>query len=304
MDRASVFGRHAGLLALIGACTIWGLSPLLYAELTHIPPIEVMAHRTLWSCVFFGALLMWQRRLGAVGAALTTKGNAGRLLIATVMIGLNWFFFIWAIGQGRTTEASLGYYIFPLVAVLLGQIFFSERLSLWQWISAALAAAAVLVLSIGLRAPPYIALILAVSFGIYGLIKKRLEVGPVVSVTAEVILLTPIAVVILWLGNTGVPGLKDGTLLLLSGPLTALPLILFSAATRRLRMATVGLVQYLNPTLQFLTATLILGEVLTRWHAIAFPLIWAALAIYSAAAWRSDAAARSSPASSASSTTR
>ena len=201
------------------------------------------------------------------------------------------------LGAGASAlEASLGYYIFPLVAVLLGRIFFAERLSRAQLASVLLAGLAVTVLTAGLGVVPVFSLIMAITFGFYGVLKKRLEAGPVVSVTAEVLMLLPLALAWLgWLGASGglrASGALDHALLMLSGPLTALPWMLFSYATRRVRMTTIGLVQYLNPTLQFGCAVLVLAEPFTPWHAIAFPMIWAALALYSASALAGERAAR------------
>jgi chloramphenicol-sensitive protein RarD len=194
-------------------------------------------------------------------------------------------------------EASLGYYIFPLVAVLLGAIAFRERLGKAQLFAVALALCAVVTLTWGLGVPPWIALILASSFGLYGLVKKGLSVGPVVSVTAEVLLLSPIALTVLWYVHSDGTGAfavtwRDSLLLMFSGILTGTPLIMFSYATKRVTLATVGLVQYLNPTLQFLVATLIFREVFSFWHAVAFAMIWTALAIYTTASLRQDRAAR------------
>lgn len=294
-----------GVMAMVGACLIWGLSPLYYKLLVHVPPLEVLSHRTLWSMVFFGIVLLFQGRMGQV---LQLLGNVRRLalvVLAALSISANWFLFIYSIQVGRAVEASLGYYIFPLVAVLLGVVVFRERLSLAKISAVALAVVAVLVLTLGLGAPPWISLALAFSFGIYGVIKKGVSAGPVVSVTAEVLMLAPLALIWLWgvhfqelqglTGrNLGVFGnnLRDSLLLLLSGPLTATPLILFSYASRRVALATIGLVQYLNPTLQFSVAVLIFAEPMTRWHAIAFPLIWLALAVYSLETLRQDRSAR------------
>ena len=191
----------------------------------------------------------------------------------------------------------MGYYIFPLVAVLLGAIAFRERLGKAQLFAVALAATAVITLTIGLGVPPWIALILATSFGFYGLVKKGLSVGPVVSVTAEVLLLSPIALGVLWWFHSDGHGAfgsnwHDSLLLAFSGILTASPLIMFSYATKRITLATVGLVQYLNPSLQFLVATLLFREMFSLWHAIAFGMIWSALAIYTTASLRQDRAAR------------
>lgn len=286
-----------GVAAMLAACSIWGLSPLYYKLLDHVPPLEVLAHRTLWSCVFFATVLLVQRRLGLLRLALLRPRDALVVGFAALMISTNWFFFISSIQIGKAIEASLGYYTFPLASVLLGAAIFGERLGRAQMLAVALAAVAVMVLTAGLGVAPWISLVLATTFGLYGVVKKWLSVGPVVSVTAEVLLLSPIALVVLWRVHDAGGGhfgadTADSLLLMLSGPLTATPLILFSYAARRLRLATVGLLQYLNPTLQFLVATLVFREVFTPWHAIAFALIWTALAIYSTATWRQDRAAR------------
>lgn len=290
-------GPARGVAAMVAACTIWGLSGLYYKLLDHVPPLEVLAHRTLWSLIFFVAVLTVQGRLGGLAAALDRPGKILRILAAALFISTNWFLFIFSVQTGRATEASLGYYIFPLVAVLLGLVAFGERLTRAQWVAVALAAAAVAVLAAGEGVAPWISLALAGTFGLYGVMKKRLAVGPVTSVTAEVALLAPVALVILWAvhrdGGAFGAGFADSLLLMLSGPLTATPLMLFAYATRRVAYATVGLVQYLNPTLQFLVAVLVFGEGVGPWDAVAFPLIWAALALYSLAALGRERAARS-----------
>jgi len=292
-----------GLMAMIGASSIWGLSPIYYKWLAHVPPLEVLSHRTLWSFVIFAAVLAFQGRLGVLRRALSTRRGLMVIAFAGAMISLNWFVFILSVQIGRAVEASLGYYIFPLVAVALGALFFGERLGRAQWVAVSLALVAVAVLTWGLGAAPWISLILATSFGLYGLVKKALDVGPVVSVTGEVALLLPLALVWLvgvnmfgWQGVTGRAGgffghdLTNTVMLMFSGVITAGPLILFSYATKRLSYASVGLIQYLNPSLQFLVATLVFSEPFTRWHAIAFALIWSALAIYSLAGWRASRA--------------
>lgn len=301
--------QTTGVLAIVGACTIWGLSPLFYKFVAHVPALEVLAHRTLWSLVFFAVLLGAQRRLGALRAVFADLRGLGVLAIAALMIATNWFLFIWAVGQDRTTESALGYYIFPLVAVLLGRVVFGEALSRAQWVAVVLAAVGVCVLTLGLGTPPWIALILAGTFGLYGMIKKQVALDPVVSVTAEVALFSPVAAVILlqsWHSGSALAGQDAGTmmLLILSGPVTAVPLILFSMAARRVRMATVGLVQYLNPSLQFACAVLVFAEPFTRWHGMAFWLIWVALALYSASTFDQDRAARKTAKAAAASGTK
>lgn len=294
-----------GILAAALACVIWGFSPIFYKALDHVPPLEVLSHRTLWSLVFFGGVLIVQGRLGEVPRALAGARKLAIVALAAAMITTNWFLFIYAIQLERAVEVSLGYFILPLVSVLAGMVFFQETLSRGKAVALGLATVAVAILTYGLGATPVISLILAVTFSIYGVVKKNSSEGPVVSVTAEVLLLVPIALAWLWgvhmLGWTGLVGrnlaifgrdMADSVMLILSGPLTASPLILYSYASRRVTMSTSGLVLYLNPCLQFLVAVLIFVEPFTRWHAIAFPLIWLALAIYTITTLRQDRAAR------------
>lgn len=286
-----------GIAAMIAACTIWGLSPLYYKELAHIAPGEVLAHRGFWSLAFFAGLLLLQGRLREVIIALSDRRRLALIALAMLMISINWFLFILSVQIGRTTEASLGYYIYPLVAVLIGRFAFSERLRPSQWIAVGLALLAVIVLTLGLGVAPWISLILAGTFGLYGMIKKNLPLGPVVSVTCEILLFLPVALIVLSFAHGSGQGAfggnwKDSLLLGLAGPITAGPLILFSAATRRIAMSTVGVLQYINPTLQFFCAVLVFAEPFTQWHAIAFCLIWVALALYSVTALRQDRASR------------
>ncbi len=280
------------LLSILTASTVWGLSGLFYKALAHVPPLEVLAHRTLWSLLLFGLILAMRGRFRAVGQALKTPRIVGMLALSAVMISLNWGAYITSIQFNYALEASLGYYFFPLMVVLLGALFLGERFSRGQGVALALMALAVAALTYGLGAPPWIALFLAGTFGIYALIKKQVTAGPMVSVFIEVMLLAPLAMVWLygahrygwsmvdrpagWFGQNG----QDTLLLMLTGPMTAGPLILFSYAAQNVRLSTVGLVQYLNPTLQFAVAVLVFAEPVTGWHALALPLIWAALALY------------------------
>lgn len=278
-----------GVSAMVGACMIWGLSPIFYKQLAGLAPLEVLAHRTIWSFVTFAGVLLVQGRLGELPRTLSSMRSFAFIALAAVMISANWFLFIYSIGAGRALEASIGYYIFPLMAVLTGFAVLRERIGRLQWVAVGLAAAAVIVLTIGLGVAPWISLILATTFAVYGLMKRWIDAGPVLSVTAEVLLLLPIALgyLVIWGQGGFTASLWQAALLVISGPLTATPLILFSYAAKRASMATIGLTQYLNPTLQFFCATVIFGEVITQWHAIALPLIWIALALYSIAAFRS-----------------
>ena len=280
-----------GIATLIAACIIWGLAPIFYKLLAHVPPAEIMAHRTLWSFVTFGGVLLLQGRPGQIVRALRVPRQLGLAGLAAVFITINWFVFIWAISVDRAVEASIGYYIYPLVAVVAGFVLLGERMARAQWAAVALATLAVLVLTAGLGVAPWVSLVLAVSFTAYGLIKRFIDAGPVVSVTVETLLLFPFVLSFLLLQDEGAFGgdLYTTVLLVLCGPLTAVPLILFSHAAKRVAMTTMGLVQYLNPTLQFLVAWQLFREPVTGWHAVALPLIWVALAVYSASALRSGA---------------
>lgn len=283
-----------GVLAMICACTIWGFSPLYYKLLSDVPPLEVLSHRTIWSLLCFAVILRLRGRRGWVRNCIGGRNRFVLTLCASAAISANWGGFIYSVQTGHVLEASLGYYIFPLVAVMLGVVVYKDRLRPVQWGAVAMAAAAITVLTVGLGVVPRLSLLLAVTFGLYGVFKRRLMADPMETVGAEVLLLAPLAVVWLagihfagWTDMTGRPGgvfpqnLEATALLVLSGPLTGLPLMLFSYATQRVRLPTIGLIQYLNPTLIFLCAATFFGEPVTVWHAIAFPLIWAGLAIYS-----------------------
>ena len=281
-----------GVLAMVVACIVWGLSPLYYKLLVSVPPIELLSHRTIWSLVLFALVLFIQGRLRGALGVLGNRKIMATLFIAALMIAFNWFVFIYSIQINRATESSLGYFIFPLVSVIFGVVLFREKLGRAQMLAVMLAAVAVLILTYGLGQAPWIALSVSVSFGIYGVIKKSLSIPAIVTVTLEVLLLSPIALMILYLHHASDSGGQFGQsvsvslLLILSGPMTATPLILFSYATRRVALATVGILQYINPSLQFLCATVLFLEPLSLWHAIAFPLIWAALALYSWASFQ------------------
>ncbi len=299
-----------GIIAIVTTCTVWALSLMYYDLLAHVSPIEVLAHRTFWSMVLLVLIVAGQRRLGQLVALL--RAAPGRIGLAALAISGNWFLFILSVQIGRATESSIGYYIYPLIAVLMGRFILGEALSRGKWVAVALAAIAVVVLTVGLGIIPSISICLALSFAIYGLIKKNLAAGPMLSVAAEVVLIAPIAagwlVAVHVLGYGGVfvdsqvavfgSGWRDSLLLAGAGPLTALPLMMFSYAAKRVNMSTLGVVFYWNPTLQFLIAVLILGEPFGTVHAVAFPMIWAAVLIYSVLSVSEDRAARNLSASS------
>ena len=294
-----------GLIALLLSNIIWGLSPLYYKLLDHVPPLEILSHRTLWSLILFALFLALQGRFKELPQALNTWRKLGWIALGAAMISINWSVFIWAIQVDRVVETSLGYFIFPLISVLFGVILFRERMGAARIVAITLATTAVVTLTIGLGVPPLLSLLIATSFGIYGVIKKISSTRPMVSVTGEVLVVAPLSLIWLWgVHNYGWTALTvdavgafgaswwDSLLLVVSGPLTAIPLMLFSYATKRLNLSTVGIMQYINPSLQFLVAVVILTEPFTGWHAIAFPLIWTGLAIYTVDAIRQDRAAR------------
>ena len=278
------------------ACFIWGLSALYYNSIAQVPPLEVLSHRTIWTALFIGGILIVRK-----GLITIPRKAFKRVFMASVFISINWFFFIYAVQIGKVTQTSLGYYIFPLVAVAFGAIFLDERLSASQWFAVSLAIVAVILLSIGIGQVPYISIVLALTFGLYGLIKKPLKIGPMRSVFWEVVILLPFALIWLmgthYFGWTGINGRHGGFFgndfkisgaLMFTGILTGLPLILMAFAMERLRLATVGLVQYVNPTIQFLLATLVFMEPVRGTHFMAFALIWVGLGIYSINALRQE----------------
>ena len=281
-----------GIVAVITAATIWGVAPVYYIHLKHVPPVEILSHRTLWSFLFFAMVLMYQKRLVEILQALCSKKALLPMFMASVLIATNWFFFVYSVQTGQATEASLGYFIMPLVSVVFGLAIFKENLHFKQWLAVGLAVLAVMLLTYGLGVPPWVSLIISTSFALYGVIKKHLAISPVVAVTVEVLFLSPIALSILgyyhgWIGGHFGGDAWTTFLLMFSGPLTATPLILFSYSARRVKLATVGILQYINPSLQFICAVTILSEPLSFWHVIAFPIIWIALIIYTVVSFHS-----------------
>lgn len=303
-----------GVLAIVLACVIWGFATLYYKAMAYVPPLEVLAHRSLWTLVFFGLLLLVQGR-GHQVLALIRGPDRWRVAFVSGIVAVNWGLFIYAIQAGYAVQASLGYYILPLVSVVMGVAVLGERLRKMQSAAVASAGMAVVVLTYGLGVAPWMSLALAFSFAPYLLVKKGMKASAVVSVTAEVLLIAPFALVWLagahfggWLAFGRAGGLFGtdlySTLMLpVTGLITGGPLVLFSWGAQRVRLSTLGLVQYLNPTLQAVSAVFIMHEPFTRWHVIAFGMIWGGLAIYSFESWRQDRAARSATVSSGTSLT-
>ncbi|HUS54430.1 MAG TPA: EamA family transporter RarD [Thermohalobaculum sp.] len=283
----------AGFFAALTASVIWGFSPAFFSLLNAVPRDELLAHRIAWACVFVLAYCVATGRIGRVRAALGDRRLMRPLMLSATFMTVNWFIFLLAVGAGRVFESGIGYYMMPLMSVGLGVALLGERLNRRQWLAVALAAVAVAVLSFGVGVAPWLALALGGTFASYGFIRKRTDVGSIVGFQVEILLVTPAALIWLagvhWLGwhgiGGGVPALfgADGfisLMLVASGIMTGLPLILFAEATRRMEYSTVGLMQYVNPSIQVATAGVLLGEHFSRWHWWALALIWCALAIY------------------------
>jgi len=276
-----------GVCYAFGAFLIWGLSPLYFKAVGNALPTEILAHRIVWSVLLMIGLCWIMRGPRALWCAIAGWRRFRVYLLTTALITANWLTFIWAIGSEHVVQISLGYYINPLVNVLLGVVFLSERLRRQQLAAVALAVAGVSVLILGHGTLPWISLVLGFSFGFYGLVRKKMQVDPLLGLLVETLLMLPLALAFLiWLeargqGQFGHAGLLSDGLLLLSGVITTVPLIFFMFAARVLKLSTIGLMQYLAPTLHLLLATLAFGEPFTSAHAVAFVCIWTALGLYS-----------------------
>jgi chloramphenicol-sensitive protein RarD len=277
-----------GLACGLGTYLTWGLAPAYYRLLYEVSPIQVLAHRVFWSVLLLLPLMRYRGLWGDVGRALRSKRTMVRLVLSTAMIATNWFVFIYAVTIHEVVQTSLGYFINPLVVVLLGVFVLKERLRAWQIVSLGLGAAAVIILTIAQGKLPVISLILAFSFAFYGFLRKTVNASPLVGLFIETMLLLPLAVaMIIWHETAGVRW-SAGTYALLpcSGVLTAIPLLWFANAAKRLRLSTIGLLQYVTPMCSFVLAVLFFHEPFTWVQKIAFPMIWIALLIYSADAFR------------------
>ncbi len=280
-----------GLLIAAGAFVLWGLMPLYWHLLKAVPSLQIVAHRVLWSAVLVSLWLLWSRGRGWFAVILAKPRLAAMLTLSGLCIGINWGLYIWAVNAGHVVESSLGYFINPLLNVVIGTLFLRERLNPTQWLSVAITAAGVLWLTFNYGSFPWIALSLAASFGIYGLIRKLAAVDSVTGLGFEnSVLLLPALGYLVWAessGQGGFLGLHGGGwglavdgLLVFGGALTALPLIAFSFAVRRVPLSTIGLMQYTAPTIQFLIGVLVFHESFDRDRAIGFIVIWIALAIF------------------------
>ena len=275
--------RENGFLAGLGAYVTWGFFPLYWPLLAPSEPVEVLAHRVLWSLVSVAALLVAVRKWAALRAVLRDGRTMGFVGVGAVVIGVNWILFIWGVNNGHVVEVSLGYFINPLVTILIGVLLLGERLRRVQWAALVVAFAAVVQLTIDYGDLPWLALALAGTFATYGLMKKKADVGAVEGLAMETALLVPLAggyLVFLAAAGTstfGAHGWGHAVLLATTGLVTVIPLLLFGAAATRVPMATLGLLQYVTPTLQFLIGLLVFREEMTTARWIGFAMVWAAL---------------------------
>ncbi len=287
-----------GLVAALLAYTSWGFLPIYFKVTAAVPALEVLAHRVVWAVPVGALVVLFRRQLPELRRALAHRPTLGLLALSAVFIAINWLTYIYAVQQGRIFQASLGYYINPLMYVLVGVAFLRERLRPHQLIAVGLAAAGVSVLTVSGGEFPVISLILAITFTAYGVIRSRVVVGGMPGLLIETLWLGPLAAFWLWRGAAAgtaafvTEGPAMAAILFLAGPLTVFPLLAFALATRRLRLSTIGFMQFIAPTLQFAVG-LAYGERLTVPHAVCFTLIWIAVAIFSWDAWRASRMRRS-----------
>lgn len=287
----------AGFGYALAAYLLWGFLPLYMKALAHIPPVEVIAHRIVWSVPIAGALLIMTGRTADLRHAITSPRMLGMAAVTAAIVSLNWGIYVWAIGAGHTLDAALGYYINPLFSIFLGAVLLRERLAAAQWVAIGLAALAVVILTVEAGRLPVVALGLTLTWGAYAFLKKWLPIGPNQGFMLEVLLLMPAAVYyMVHLDRAGRSHFLEGVsvdswMLFGCGIVTAVPLILYANGAKRLKLSTIAVMQYTAPTMIFLTAVFVFGEDFGTARAIAFPLIWAGLILYTASMVRQARAA-------------
>ena len=282
--------RQTGILSAIGAYILWGILPVYWKLVSNVPAHEILAHRIVWSFLFMvgiviiikGKTKFYQEILHLV----RVPKKIVSLVLGSIFISINWFIYIWAVNNNRVIETSLGYYINPLFSVLLGIFILKERLSLGQMVAVLLAMGGVLYMTMGFGSVPWVALLLAITFGLYGLCKKIADITPTTSITLETLIMTPIAIVyILYLNFQGMGSFDGATttsmFLMGSGIITAIPLLLFAYGANRLSLISLGFIQYLSPTIALLLGVFLYHEPFTQVHLISFVLIWMALVVFS-----------------------
>ena len=283
---------HPGIVYAVSAYVLWGLFPLYFTRVAHVAAPEVLVHRVVWSLLFVLALLAWTRRWAWLPALLTQPRVLGAFAASAVLLSTNWLTYIWSVQNGHLIDASLGYFITPLVNVMLGYTVLHERPRRAQWTALALATLGVVWLTFQAGQLPWMALVLSLSFGAYGLLRKIATLGALEGLALETMLLAPPALValVVWWGrgpaSFPTPDIATNLWLLAAGPLTAVPLLLFAAGARRVSMTTLGLLQYIGPSIAFLLGIWVFREPFSSTRLAGFLFIWAALVVYSADGWR------------------
>ena len=277
--------RNIGLISTLACYILWGLLPLYWHVLEHLNPVFILANRIIWSAVFTVSILLVTGKLGEVKAVFRDKTKMRFMIPAAIAITINWGVYIWAVNSGHILDSSIGYYMNPLVVFAIGMVLFHEKSSVIDWISLGLATVGVLIATIAYGAFPWIAVVLALSFGLYGTLKKLGGVSGITSIAVETIILAPFALLFLAFSPASHASIAQltpltATLLFLTGIVTATPLILFTFGVNRLPLSTVGFLQYSSPTLQLLIGVLVFHEVLTQDRIIAFAFIAVALVLY------------------------
>ena len=273
---------RAGLCYGLAAYSMWGVFPLYFHALSAVPPWIVLCHRIFWSVLFLALVVTVRGEWKAIGPILRSRRNVLFLSAGAVLIALNWLIFIYAVGSHQVLETSLGYFINPLLSIALGMVFLRERLRGWQWVAVAIAGVAVVNLALRGSGFPLIAVSLACSFGFYGLVRKKVDINSLHGLLVETVLLFPVALAALAFVPARTVSHATLGILSLSGIITAVPLLLFGAALRRLQLSTVGFLQYIGPTLQLLVAIAVFHEPLDRIKLASFVLCWIGIAVYTA----------------------
>lgn len=281
----TIADTRGGVMAAIASYAAWGVLPLLFHLLAPVDPVLVVAHRTIWSLVFVTALLGFGNRFGEVRAVLADPRSLRTMFLSALLLAVNWLLYVWAVQTGRVLEASLGYFINPLVNFSIGIVLLGEKQNRWQILAIAIAVVAIVIQGFALGTIPVVSLGLALTFGFYGYFRKTVAAPSAIGLFVETLLMMPFALgFIAYSWVIGGPGpVADPyllTLLIVTGPATAIPLLLFAYAVRQLRMTTIGMFQYIAPSLQFLIGALVLGEQLTTIRLASFALIWVSLVIF------------------------
>lgn len=280
---SKTWGVIYGMLAFLA----WGLLPVYWKLLNGMPAYEILAHRIFWSFIFVGAILLFSKRLGKIKEAFKDRRSIVFIVLSSILIGINWFVYIWAVNANHIVESSMGYYINPLMSILLGTLVLKEKLNLWQYVALAFAALGVLSITIQYGSIPWVALVLAITFALYGLCKKMINVDSAVGLALETLMLVPFSFAFLvFIQVQGTAAFLNSTLpvtllLICSGIATATPLLWFAKGAKRVELSTIGFLQYISPSISLTLGIIVFKEQFSAAHMISFSFIWAGLAIYS-----------------------